>query len=194
MHLEQLEVGLLADAQAALCVFQRLSVVTRFQEYPSQIDTGKKLNALIVKLDGQLQVEMQGFDGSVLLADSIVDNRQVVVRVGNTPLIADALGGLKLFVGKLERLGEIAGLAINAGNAIKDIGQALVDLQRLKDTLCFEELGHAKRILPQGKRANGMPVGVVLIGKPGEEAKLLSYAYALEQATKLRVDPDLTQE
>jgi Asp-tRNA(Asn)/Glu-tRNA(Gln) amidotransferase A subunit family amidase/pimeloyl-ACP methyl ester carboxylesterase len=45
--------------------------------------------------------------------------------------------------------------------------------------------------VPLGLRANGMPVGVVLIGKPGEEAKLLSYAYALEQATKLRVDPDL---
>ena len=44
-----------------------------------------------------------------------------------------------------------------------------------------------------GKRANGMPVGVVLIGKPGEEAKLLSYAYALEQATKLRVDSDLSK-
>ena len=47
--------------------------------------------------------------------------------------------------------------------------------------------------VPMGKRANGMPVGVVLIGKPGSEAKLLSYAYALEQATKLRVDPDLSK-
>ncbi len=46
--------------------------------------------------------------------------------------------------------------------------------------------------IPLGKRANGMPVGVVLIGKPGSEAMLLSYAYALEQATKLRVDPDLS--
>jgi len=47
--------------------------------------------------------------------------------------------------------------------------------------------------VPLGLRANGMPVGVVLIGKPGEEAELLSYAYALEQATKLRVNPVLTQ-
>ena len=43
------------------------------------------------------------------------------------------------------------------------------------------------------KRKNGMPVGVTLIGKPGSEAKLLSYAYALEQATKLRVNPDLSK-
>jgi amidase len=48
--------------------------------------------------------------------------------------------------------------------------------------------------VPLGLRKNGMPVGVVLIGKPGSEAKLLSYAYALEQATKLRVDPKLTQK
>ena len=37
--------------------------------------------------------------------------------------------------------------------------------------------------VPLGKHANGMPVGVVLIGQPGSEAKLLAYAYALEQAT-----------
>ena len=47
--------------------------------------------------------------------------------------------------------------------------------------------------IPLGKRANGMPVGVVLIGKPGSEAKLLAYAYALEQATQLRVNPDLSK-
>ncbi|MFN8484696.1 MAG: amidase family protein [Anaerolineae bacterium] len=47
--------------------------------------------------------------------------------------------------------------------------------------------------VPLGKRANGMPVGVTLIGKPGQEAKLLAYAYALEQATKLRVNPDLSK-
>ena len=47
--------------------------------------------------------------------------------------------------------------------------------------------------VPLGLRANGMPVGVVLIGRPGEEAQLLAYAYALEQATNLRVGPDLSQ-
>ena len=47
--------------------------------------------------------------------------------------------------------------------------------------------------VPLGLRKNGMPAGVTLIGKPGSEAKLLSYAYALEQATKLRVDPDLSK-
>ena len=45
--------------------------------------------------------------------------------------------------------------------------------------------------VPLGLRANGMPVGVTLIGKPGSEAKLLSYAYTFEQVTRLRADPDL---
>lgn len=45
--------------------------------------------------------------------------------------------------------------------------------------------------VPLGLRANGMPVGVTFIGKPGEEAKLLAYAYAFEQATKARVNPDV---
>lgn len=37
----------------------------------------------------------------------------------------------------------------------------------------------------------GVPVGVTLIGKPGEDARLLGYAYAFEQASRLRVDPRL---
>jgi Asp-tRNA(Asn)/Glu-tRNA(Gln) amidotransferase A subunit family amidase len=32
--------------------------------------------------------------------------------------------------------------------------------------------------VPLGLRANGMPVGVTFIGKPGEEGKLLAYAFA----------------
>jgi amidase len=47
--------------------------------------------------------------------------------------------------------------------------------------------------VPLGLRANGMPVGATFIGKPGEEEKLLAYAFAFEQATKARVDPDLAK-
>ena len=43
--------------------------------------------------------------------------------------------------------------------------------------------------VPLGLRATGMPVGATLIGRPGSDAELLGYAYALEQATKLRVTP-----
>ncbi|MFN8606507.1 MAG: amidase family protein [Vulcanimicrobiota bacterium] len=43
--------------------------------------------------------------------------------------------------------------------------------------------------IPLGLNQNGLPISVSLIGKPGQDGLLLSYAYALEQATRLRVDP-----
>jgi amidase len=47
-------------------------------------------------------------------------------------------------------------------------------------------------ILSQAKVSSvGMPAGITFIGKPGEDAKLLAYAFAFEQATNLRVQPVL---
>jgi amidase len=48
------------------------------------------------------------------------------------------------------------------------------------------------RVLSQAKVSSvGMPAGITFIGKAGEDAKLLAYAYAFEQATNLRVQPVL---
>ena len=44
---------------------------------------------------------------------------------------------------------------------------------------------------PLGVSSVGMPVGITFIGKAGEDAKLLAFAYAFEQATNLRVQPVL---
>ena len=44
---------------------------------------------------------------------------------------------------------------------------------------------------PLGVSSVGMPAGITFIGKSGEDAKLLAYAYAFEQATNLRVQPSL---
>jgi amidase len=47
-------------------------------------------------------------------------------------------------------------------------------------------------VLSQAKVSSvGMPAGITFIGKAGEDAKLLAYAYAFEQATNLRVQPAL---
>ncbi len=47
-------------------------------------------------------------------------------------------------------------------------------------------------VLSQAKVSSvGMPAGITFIGKPGEDAKLLAYAFAFEQATNLRVQPVL---
>ena len=45
--------------------------------------------------------------------------------------------------------------------------------------------------VPLGLRSNGMPVGVTLIARRGHDALLLSWAYAFEQATRLRRDPEV---
>ena len=42
-----------------------------------------------------------------------------------------------------------------------------------------------------GMKAEGMPVGITFIGRPGDDARLLGYAYAFEQATQLRATPVL---
>ena len=36
--------------------------------------------------------------------------------------------------------------------------------------------------VPLGLRAEGMPVGVTFIGKPGTDGRMLGFAYAFEQA------------
>lgn len=44
---------------------------------------------------------------------------------------------------------------------------------------------------PLGISTIDMPADITFIGWPGEDAKLLAYAYAFEQATDLRVPPSL---
>ena len=44
-----------------------------------------------------------------------------------------------------------------------------------------------------GRDAKGMPVGVTLIGKPGQDGALLGYAYAFEQASHLRLIPQIEE-
>ncbi|MDK3074337.1 hypothetical protein QO034_14620 [Sedimentitalea sp. JM2-8] len=44
-----------------------------------------------------------------------------------------------------------------------------------------------------GRESGGMPVGVTLIGKQGEDAAWLGYAYAFEQASNNRLVPEIEQ-
>lgn len=46
--------------------------------------------------------------------------------------------------------------------------------------------------MPAGFTADGLPIGVELLGKPFDDAKLVSYAYAYEQANHHRRAPDRT--
>jgi len=44
--------------------------------------------------------------------------------------------------------------------------------------------------VPTGQDRNGLPLGLQLIGRPWEEAELLSFAYALERAAGFVAKPD----
>ena len=46
--------------------------------------------------------------------------------------------------------------------------------------------------MPAGFTENGLPIGVELLGRPLDDAKLVSYAYAYEQATHHRRAPART--
>ena len=54
--------------------------------------------------------------------------------------------------------------------------------------------GYPAITVPLGLNGDGAPNGITLIGKPGEEAKLLAYAYAFEQATHYRAGPEIASE
>jgi amidase len=64
----------------------------------------------------------------------------------------------------------------------------LVSLTNLHSAV-YATAGFPAITVPLGLRANGMPTGVTLIGRAGEDARLLGFAFAFEQATRLRVPP-----
>jgi amidase len=66
--------------------------------------------------------------------------------------------------------------------------EVLVSVTNLHSPL-YATAGHPAITVPLGLRANGMPTGAVLIGRPGADEALLSSAFAFEQATQLRVPP-----
>lgn len=68
--------------------------------------------------------------------------------------------------------------------------EVLASLTNLHSAL-YATAGYPAITVPLGLRADGMPVGVTLIGKPGTDGQLLEFAYAFELATRLRVAPNL---
>lgn len=54
--------------------------------------------------------------------------------------------------------------------------------------------GYPAITIPLGLNAEGAPNGVTFIGRLGEDAKLLAYAYAFEQATRYRCVPASTRD
>lgn len=59
--------------------------------------------------------------------------------------------------------------------------------------ICTRQLyataGYPAVAVPLGLAADGTPVSLTFIARPGDDAQLLAYAFAFEQATHLRVIP-----
>ena len=80
--------------------------------------------------------------------------------------------------------------------------EVLVSFENIHSTY-YATAGYPAITVPAGQRrrggmagqlglaSDGMPAGVTFIGKPGQDARLLAYAYAFEQASNLRVAPTL---
>ncbi len=52
-------------------------------------------------------------------------------------------------------------------------------------------VGYPAITVPAGYSNNGLPIGLQIVSRPWTEDKLLSMAYAFEQATKVRKAPKL---
>jgi Asp-tRNA(Asn)/Glu-tRNA(Gln) amidotransferase A subunit family amidase len=52
-------------------------------------------------------------------------------------------------------------------------------------------VGYPALSVPAGYSQTGLPIGLEIITRPWEEDKLLSMAYAFEQATNVRKPPKL---
>jgi amidase len=66
--------------------------------------------------------------------------------------------------------------------------EVLLSLSNRHSSL-YASAGFPAITVPVGLRENGMPAGATFIGRAGDDARLLGYAHAFEQATTLRVDP-----
>jgi amidase len=58
----------------------------------------------------------------------------------------------------------------------------------------YATAGYPAVTVPLGLGSQGQPIGVTLIGKRSEEARLLAFAYAIERATQARATPAIARD
>jgi amidase len=68
--------------------------------------------------------------------------------------------------------------------------EVLVSMANLH-SIFYATAGYPAITVPIGRKESGEPVGVTLIGKKGQDAQLLAYAYAFEQATRAHIPANL---
>jgi len=124
---------------------------------------------------------------------------------GNEMLVSLATGAKDLGEADFRALGtRLSRAAANTLDAAfrASGSEVLVSFENIHSTY-YATAGYPAVTVPAGQRhrggtagqlglaSDGMPAGVTFIGKPGQDAQLLAYAYAFEQASNLRVAPTL---
>ena len=71
-----------------------------------------------------------------------------------------------------------------------DGAELLVSIGSLQSPF-YATAGYPAITLPMGRTDTGEPAGITLIGRKGEDARLLAFAYALEQMTLARIPANL---
>lgn len=83
-------------------------------------------------------------------------------------------------------LAETMTRALEAAFAAHGGIEALVSMANMH-SIVYATAGYPAITVPLGRDDRGEPVGVTLIGRQGQDAPLLSYAYAFEQVTRSRI-------
>ena len=66
----------------------------------------------------------------------------------------------------------------------------LVSIASFQPTF-YATAGYPAITVPMGRTDTGEPAGITMIGKKGQDARLLAFAHALEQMTRARIPADL---
>lgn len=119
-------------------------------------------------------------------------NPQTMLRYGQVMLLAaQSAGGVSSPAYKLARQRDL--------EVARD-GLRQVFRQHRLDALIFPQYwgasvgakpGYPSLVVPAGQTAEGLPVGLTLLGKPWSEARLLALGYSFEQAARARPIPRL---
>ena len=57
----------------------------------------------------------------------------------------------------------------------------------------YSSVGFPSIVVPMGFGSQGLPMTITFFGKPYEEMKIIGFAYAYEQASKMRKPPALVR-
>lgn len=180
--------------------------------------TMRDLGATVIDVDIASFAQLNAFSSSVLSYEFKRDlNTYLATRGPNSPIksLADVIAYNNAHADTALKYGQVLAMQSQAldlyGDEPKYVADRAMDLQLAKvqgidatmdsnnlDALVFPanngagiaaKAGYPSVIVPAGYLTTSSPFGVTFTGKAYSEAKLISYAYAFEQATKVRRSP-----